>query len=72
MEGSNSLGFITNERVMINGQEKVAIFIPTTPNPTNGFLVYLQPDHYIELDMPVDEALKTIISLGSISSEKIN
>lgn len=72
MEGSSSLGFITNESVTINGQEKVAIFIPTTPNPTNGFLVYLSPDKYIELDMPVDEALKTIISLGAISPEMID
>ncbi len=69
MEDSYSIGFITKERVQVGDKLKTAIFIPTTPNPTSGFLVYLSSDKYKELDIPVDVALKAIVSLGSISSE---
>ena len=72
MKGSNSIGFITKESIKINGQDKVAVFIPTTPNPTNGFLVYVDANQYVELGISVDEALKTIISLGSICPDTIN
>lgn len=71
MEGSNSIGFITKENVMVGDKELTIIFIPTTPNPTSGFLVYVKNDMYTELNIPVDVALKTIISLGSISPEVI-
>ena len=69
MEGS--LGFITKENININGDIKTIIFIPTTPNPTNGFLVFVDDANYKELDLPVDQALKTIISLGSIAPDII-
>lgn len=68
---SQSIGFITKESVMINDCEKAAIFIPTTPNPTSGFLIYLDKENYIELDIPIEEALKTIVSIGSISPSEI-
>ena len=42
----------------------VSVFIPTTPNPTSGFLMMLPKTDVIELDMSVDDALKFIISLG--------
>lgn len=71
LEGSHSIGFITKEAVTIGGVVKTAIFIPTTPNPTSGFLVYLSKDAYEELDLPVDIALKMIISLGTVSPNAI-
>ena len=46
------------------GEDVVSIFIPTTPNPTSGFLMMLPKKDVIELDMTIDEALKFIISLG--------
>lgn len=70
-EGSQSIGFITKEHIMVNGEERTSIFVPTTPNPTSGFLLYLTRDDYKELDLPVDVALKSIISLGSISPDEI-
>jgi len=54
---STSINNKTNE-------ELVSIFIPTTPNPTSGFLMMLPRTDVIELDMSIDEALKFIISLG--------
>lgn len=46
------------------GSEMVSIFIPTTPNPTSGFLMMVPKADVIELSMTIDEALKFIISLG--------
>lgn len=42
----------------------VSIFIPTTPNPTSGFLMMVPKSDVLELQMTIDEALKFIISLG--------
>ncbi len=48
----------------IGTEEMVSIFIPTTPNPTGGFLMMVPKSDVIELTMSIDEALKFIISLG--------
>lgn len=68
-EGMNSIGFVTKEYMQVKGKTMHAVFIPTTPNPTNGFLIYVEPHKYQDLYIPVDDALKTIISLGSISPD---
>ena len=44
----------------------VSYFIPTTPNPTSGFLMMAPKSKVIELDMSVDQALKFVISLGVV------
>lgn len=46
------------------GEEMISIFVPTTPNPTSGFLMMVPKSEAIELSMTIDEALKFIISLG--------
>lgn len=46
------------------GEEMLSLFVPTTPNPTSGFLLMIPKRDAIELSMTVDEALKLIISLG--------
>lgn len=66
-----SMGFITKESIEVDGIPKTVVFIPTTPNPTSGFLVYLNKGEYKEIDIPVDTALKSIVSLGSISPDVI-
>ena len=48
------------------GEEVVCCFLPTTPNPTSGFIIIVPRKDIIELDMEVDEALKMIISLGVV------
>ena len=65
-----SLAFLTNIPDEVNGQldaEYVAVFIPTTPSPVNGFYFYVRRDETIELDMNVDAALKAIISMGVVA-----
>ncbi len=46
------------------GTEMLSVFIPTTPNPTSGFLILVPKMDAIELSMTIDEALKLVISLG--------
>ena len=48
------------------GDEVVCTFVPTTPNPTSGFIIIVPKKDVIVLDMDVDEALKMIISLGVV------
>jgi len=47
-----------------DGEDMVAVFLPTTPNPTSGFLIMVPRKDAYELDMSVDAALKMVISLG--------
>jgi len=47
----------------------VSVFIPTTPNPTSGYLVLAPEDSLIKLEMSVADGIKYIISLGSILPE---
>ena len=51
------------------GEEVVACFVPTTPNPTSGFIIMVPKRDVIELDMEVDEAVKLIMSLGVVVPE---
>ncbi len=48
------------------GEEMICTFVPTTPNPTSGYIIILPKKDVIELDMEIDEALKMIISLGVV------
>lgn len=48
----------------------VNVFVPTTPNPTSGFLLFFPEDDLIELDMTVDQGLKMIISAGIVTPTK--
>jgi uncharacterized membrane protein len=48
------------------GDEVICCFVPTTPNPTSGFIVLVPKDEVIELDMQVDEAIKMVVSLGVV------
>ena len=48
------------------GEDVICCFVPTTPNPTSGFIIIVPKRDTIELDMEVDEALKMIISLGVV------
>lgn len=52
--------------------EHIAVFIPTTPSPVNGFYFFVKKSEVIELDMGIDTAFKYIVSMGVVSSsEKI-
>lgn len=48
----------------------VAVYVPTTPNPTGGYFVIIARKNVVELDMSVDQALKYIISMGVVPPQK--
>jgi len=50
------------------GVPVVTVFVPTTPNPTSGFVIIVPKEELIELDMSVEDGLKLIMSLGVVSS----
>jgi len=68
--GMYSMGFITSEQQdevqTRTGEKVVCVFVPTTPNPTSGFLVLVPENEVIKLEMSVADGIKYIISLGSI------
>lgn len=44
----------------------VSVFIPTTPNPANGYLVMLNPRDFVETDVPVSDAISFVISMWTV------
>ncbi|WP_435258931.1 DUF502 domain-containing protein [Thioclava sp. FR2] len=47
-------------------EEVISVFLPTTPNPTSGFLLYVSENDVIYLDMKIEDAAKLIISAGLV------
>jgi uncharacterized membrane protein len=48
------------------GEPQVCVFIPTTPNPTSGFIMMVPRSQAIELEMSIDAAMKMIVTLGVV------
>ena len=67
LAGSWTLGLVTNEpsgEISEKLGDVISVYVPTTPNPTGGYLVFVKEDRVKTVNMSVDEAMKTIISLG--------
>jgi uncharacterized membrane protein len=69
-KGVFSIGFITahelEEAQAKTEQEVTCVFVPTTPNPTTGFLVLVPRDEIVHMDMTVDEAFRMLLTLGVV------
>jgi uncharacterized membrane protein len=65
-----SIGFVTAENVAElaakTGVQHACVYIPTTPNPTSGFIVMVPASEVVELEMSVDSAMKMIITCGVV------
>jgi uncharacterized membrane protein len=70
-KGIWSVGFQTAGDVPLisahTGEPQVCVFIPTTPNPTSGFIVMVPRSQAIELEMSIDAAMKMIVTLGVVA-----
>ena len=70
-KGVYAVGFATKENTgeikKKAGKELLNVFVPTTPNPTSGFLLMFPKDEVIYLDLSFEEASKFIVSAGSIN-----
>ncbi|HIE90143.1 MAG: DUF502 domain-containing protein [Methylophilaceae bacterium] len=72
-KGSWTIAFLTGEpggdvSSHLKGQY-VSVYVPTTPNPTGGYFLMMETKDIVELDMSVDQALKYIISMGTLAPE---
>lgn len=73
-EGSWAIAFVSTQakgeiKMRLSGMEMeniISVFVPTTPNPTSGFLLYVAENDVIYLDMKIDDVAKLIISAGLI------
>lgn len=74
-KGIYSVGFVTKESSnfynSIIGKKCSNVFIPTTPNPTSGFILIIPNEELVEIDLTVEEGVKFVISAGLLSPEKI-
>lgn len=73
-KGCYAIGFMTNENSSENSEvarrlekgDLISVFMPTTPNPTSGFLMFVPRDECIMLEMSVSDAMRLIVSCGAI------
>ena len=59
-------------KAAVNKKDVLTIFVPTTPNPTSGFLLFVPKDDVIVLKMSVENAAKLVISAGLVVPEHPN
>jgi len=72
MKGTRTLGFVTNESRDKSGERLLYIYIPTAPNPTSGFLQIVREKDVMNIDISVEDALKTVISAGKVLPQQIS
>ena len=71
-KGLWTISMVTGETLDDNDEKYYNIFVPTTPNPTSGYLLFIKSNETKKLDLTVEEGLKIIVSGGMISPEKLN
>lgn len=73
--GVYSLGYITNERTTYfsekAGKRVIGVYLPTTPNPTSGMLIYVPEDEIIPLDVTSEDIMKLIVSAGFVGLDEV-
>jgi uncharacterized membrane protein len=69
--GMKAFAFVTGGLKTKNGVELSSIFIPTTPNPTSGFLIYLPEQDIEETDLSIEEGMKLIVSGGILVPDRM-
>jgi uncharacterized membrane protein len=65
-----SIGFITSSDLpdinALTGETQVCVYVPTTPNPTSGLIVFVPASQVRETDMSVDSAMKMVVTMGIV------
>jgi uncharacterized membrane protein len=72
-KGIWTLGFITGstrgEVQALTEEEVINVFVPTTPNPTSGFLLFVPEREIVRLKMPIEDGLKLVVSGGIVTPD---
>lgn len=71
-KGIWTMSMVTGESKNSKGDEFYHIFVPTTPNPTSGYMLYILKIDTIDTNISIENALKIIISGGMLASDKNN
>ena len=69
--GMKVIAFVTGSIKSKDGTELTSIFVPTTPNPTSGFLIYIPESDITETSMTIEEGMKLIFSGGILAPEDV-
>ena len=64
------MGFVTGGSKDKDGKEYYHVIVPTTPNPTSAFLLFILKSEVRDTNLSIDEGIKTIISGGVLSSDR--
>ncbi len=70
-KGMRVIGFITNELRHESGKKLLTVFIPTSPNPTSGFLQIVEENEVVRTDISLEDALKMVVSAGKVASDEV-
>ncbi|MEE8413437.1 MAG: DUF502 domain-containing protein [Dehalococcoidales bacterium] len=70
-KGMRVIGFITNELEDESGKKLLTVFIPTSPNPTSGFLQIVEEKEVVRTPMSIEDALKMIVSAGRVVPQEV-
>ena len=69
-KGMLSIGFVAN-KVQFDGKTYYLVYIPTAPNPTSGYTIFVEENEVRHTDLTVEEATKIILSGGLVSKDEI-
>ncbi|MGD9201789.1 MAG: DUF502 domain-containing protein [Chitinispirillia bacterium] len=73
---SYCIGFVTSDKTgeiqKKTDRDLFSIFVPTTPNPTSGFLLFIPKTEVIELEIGIETAIKIVMSFGMVNTEHLN
>jgi len=70
-KGMRAIGFVTSESRVESGENLLSVFIPTSPNPTSGYLEIVRENDIIKTNISIDDALKMVLSAGKVSLQEV-
>jgi uncharacterized membrane protein len=70
-KGMRAIGLVTSESAVESGEKLLNVFIPTSPNPTSGFLEIVRESDVIRTNMSIEDALKMVVSAGKVSVQEV-
>jgi uncharacterized membrane protein len=70
-KGMRAIGFVTSESRVESGEKLLNVFIPTSPNPTSGYLEIVRENDIIKTNISIDDALKMVLSVGKVSLQEV-
>ena len=70
-KGMRVIGFMTSEASTPSGEKLLTVFIPTSPNPTSGYLEIVRESEVIRTNISIDDALKMVLSAGKVSLKEV-